>query len=212
MVVGVFRGIGGVGGFVDAHAVEEERHDLGRRERLVEDQARVGAGDGQPAQQVRGFERVPADLAAVGFEERGQPAEVGRPVALRHRLQAVRELHHLDRGPQLPDVGEAAAEDVDGGDQARLERQRRVDGGDRVVDRLRVERGIDHRRDQALLVREDPEDRAFGDARRFRDLPGRDRGAVRQQQRERRRDDLGAPFGGGQGRRPLGRHRSRIYE
>ena len=84
--------------------------------------------------------------------------------------------------------------------------------GDGVVDRRRVERGVDDGLDQGLLVGEDPEDRAFGDAGGLRDLAGRDRGAVREQQRERRRDDLGPAFGGRQGGCPLGRHRSRIYE
>ena len=71
---GSSAGLVGAVGCVDADAVEEQRHDLGGRERLVEDQRRVGARDRQPAQQVRGLERVAPDLVAVGFEQRGEPA------------------------------------------------------------------------------------------------------------------------------------------
>ncbi len=56
-----------------ADAVEEEGDDLGGRQRLVEDQRGMGAGDRQAAEEVRGLERVAADLVAVG-ERRGRRA------------------------------------------------------------------------------------------------------------------------------------------
>ena len=57
-----------------------------------------------------------------------------------------------------------------------------------------VERGLDDRRDQRLLVGEDPEDRALGDAGGLGDLAGGERGAVREQQREGGLDDAGPPL------------------
>ncbi len=164
----------------------------------------MGAGDGQAAQEVRGFERRAPEAVAVGFEQCGQPVEVGRLVTFGGRLEGRRQLHHLDGGAQLQDVREPAAEDLHRGDESGFERQGRVDRGQRGVDRLGVEGGFDHRRDEALLVGEDPEDRALGDPGRFGDLAGRDGRAVHQQQRQRRGDDLGSAFGGRQRRRPFG--------
>ena len=119
-------------------------------------------------------------------------------------FRVCRQLHHLDGGAQLQDVGEPAAEDLHRGDEPGFERQGRVDRGQRGVDGLGVEGGFDDRRDEALLVGEDPEDRALGDPGRFGDLAGRDGRAVHQQQRQRRGDDLGSAFGGRQRRRPFG--------
>ena len=61
-----------------------------------------------------------------------------------------------------------------------------------------VEGRLDDGLDQRLLVRKDPEDGAFGDAGGLGDLAGGDRRAVGEDQRERRRDDLGPALGGGQ--------------
>ena len=49
-----------------------------------------------------------------------------------------------------------------------------------------VERGLDDGDDDLVLVGEDPEDRALGDAGRLGDLAGRDPVAVLEQQRQRR--------------------------
>src|SRR5262249_19510881 len=62
--------------------------------------------------------------------------------------------------------------------------------------------GVDHRVEQGGLVGEDPEDRALGDPRRGGDLPGRDGGALLQEQGQRGGHDGGPPFLAGQRGRP----------
>ena len=57
--------------------------------------------------------------------------------------------------------------------------------------------------DQRVLVGEDPEDRALGDAGRLGDLAGGDHLAVLEQQREGGVDDRRPPLVGRQGTRPL---------
>ena len=64
-----------------------------------------------------------------------------------------------------------------------------------------VERRLRGRADQRVLVGEDPEDRALGDAGRLGDLAGRDLGTVLADQRQGGADDRGAAL--------LGRHRRR---
>ena len=63
--------------------------------------------------------------------------------------------------------------------------------GERRVDRRRVEGRLDDGLDQGLLVGEDPEDRALGDAGGLGDLAGGDRRPVGQEQGEGGGDDRG---------------------
>ncbi len=114
---------------------------------------------------------------------------------------AARDLHHPERGAQLPEVGDPAAEDLDRLDEPGLEGERRSMRAQRGVDGGGVERRLDDRLDEGLLVRKDPEDGAFGDAGGLRDLAGGDRRTVREDQRERRRDDLRPPLRRGEGGR-----------
>ena len=71
---------------------------------------------------------------------------------------------------------------------------------ERGVDRLGIEGSLDGGLDERLLVREDAEDRALGDAGRLGDLARGDAAAVRDEQRERGGHDGGAAFAGGQRR------------
>ena len=141
------------------------------------------------------------DPVAVRLEQRGERAEVRRLVPVGHRRPAARHLHHPERGAQLPEVGDPAAQDLDRLDRAgpRAESDGSM-ASERGVRRGGVERRLDHGLDQRLLVREDPEDRALGDAGGLGDLAGGDRGAVGEDQGQRGRDDLGPALGRGAGR------------
>ena len=64
----------------------------------------------------------------------------------------------------------------------------------RGLDRGRVEGGVDDRVDELVLVGEDPEDRALGDAGGLGDLTRGDGAALLEEQGERGRDDQRPPF------------------
>ena len=68
-------------------------------------------------------------------------------------------------------------------DEARFEREIGGDVGERGFERRGVEGGLDDGGDDLVLVGEDAEDRAFGDAGRLRDLAARHPVAVLEQQR-----------------------------
>ena len=76
--------------------------------------------------------------------------------------------------------------------EALLERRARIDCSDGLGDRARIEHAGGDGLDELVLVREDAEDRAFGDARCVRDLARRDARTVLEQERQRGRDDRGA--------------------
>ena len=146
----------------------------------------------RPRSRCAACDRVAPELVAVGLEHAGERAEVGGGSLV----------EDADRGAELEHVGHAPAQDVDRGDEAGLEGECRVDRVERGVDRAGVERRVDDGRDQRLLVGEDAEDRALGDAGRLGDLAGGERGAVGEQQRERGLDDAGpALLGWERGRR-----------
>ena len=73
------------------------------------------------------------------------------------------------------------------------------------VDRVGVEGRLDGRVDERLLVGEDPEDGALGDAGGLGDLAGGELGAVLDQQREGGRDDGGPALVGRQRGGPMAR-------
>ena len=110
----------------------------------------------RPREQVRGFERRRAGSGR-GRLRTVRRARGGRATgAFGSRLQGRRQLHHPDGGAQLQDVGDPAAEDLDRGDEAGLERQGRVDRGQRGVDRRGVEGGFDDRLDERSPCRGRP--------------------------------------------------------
>ncbi len=197
-------------------AVEEQRDDLRGRQRLVEDEGGMGAGDGEPAQEVRRLQGIAPDPGSVRLEHCCERRKIGRPVLVGRGRSAARHLQHPERRPQLPDVGHPAPQDLDGLHEPGLEGERGVDRPEGRVGRGGVEGRFDDRLDERFLVREDPEDRAFGDAGSLRDLAGGDRGAVRQHQGKRRLDDLGPALRGrersGPGAAGGGRHRPILYE
>ena len=56
------------------------------------------------------------------------------------------------------------------GDEPFVERESRGNGTERVLERRGIERGVDDRDDDLVLVGEDAKDGALGDAGRFGDL------------------------------------------
>ena len=98
----------------------------------------------------------------------------------------------------LPDALHPPAHGVDGLGQHLLQRVERVDQAQFGDVRGGVQDAGDDRVDHRVLVREDPEDRALGDAGGLGDLPGGDGGAVVADQRDRGGDDRGPAFVGRQ--------------
>ena len=138
---------------------------------------------------------------AVGVEDAHERVAVGHRAA-RHLVEARADARH-----EAPDVDDALLHDHDRGGERVLERRDRRDRRERGLERRGVERGLDDRDDDLVLVGEDPEDRALGDPGGLGDLPARDPVAVLEQQRQRGRDDRRPPLVGRQRRGPprLGR-------
>ncbi len=173
------------------NAVEEDRHDLGGGEGLAVGEPRVRTREGERAQDPRRVVRVAAQLADVGREDRGDLRADAAVVvvglaALRRREREVED------GDQLPDLFDPVLEDLDDGDELIAQRQRAIDRRELGLGRLGIERRLDRRGDERVLVDEDAEQGALGDAGREGDLRGRHRGAVPPQERHRRGDDAGA--------------------
>ena len=156
----------------------------------------MGAGDRQPVQQVRGFAAANAEVC------RG-PLRTSAAIAPRSGACERRFIGTAAPGIISTAVRnrrrsrDAAAQDLDGGDQARLERELRIDRRERRIDRRHVERGLEHGLDEAVLVGKDAEDGALRDPGGFGDLAGGDGGAVRQEERQGGGDDLGPALRGG---------------
>ncbi len=91
-------------------------------------------------------------------------------------------------------VDHALLEDLNRSEQGVVEREARVDGAEVLLERPGVERSVDRGDDHRVLVGEDPEDGALGDARGVGDLAGGHHLAVRDQQRQRGGHDRRAPL------------------
>ena len=93
-----------------------------------------------------------------------------------------------------PDVDDAPLDQHRGLDELGLEGQLGVDRSQRALERLLVERRLEGGVEQLVLVGEDPEDRALGDARGACDLLRGDRLAVLGEQGPHRLDDRRTPL------------------
>jgi len=104
-------------------------------------------------------------------------------------------------GEQADDPAQPGLEDGDRLLEADGQLELGIDLGESDEGGLGLEGVLQDGVDQGVLVGEDPEDRALGDAGRLRDLAGADLAPVLDQQRLGRRHDGSAPFVGGEGSR-----------
>ena len=98
---------------------------------------------------------------------------------------------------QGPHVDDAALDQLGRLEELRLEGQRGLDRPQCELELLLVERRVERGVEELVLVGEDPEDGAFGDAGCVGDLLGGDRFAVLGEQRADRFDDRRSPLLGG---------------
>ncbi|MDR6175327.1 hypothetical protein QE366_002586 [Nocardioides zeae] len=185
-------------------AAEDDGDDLLRRQRLVGREVRVAAGEGEEAEHPCHLARRHAEGVGVRLHElddrlqrappRGERVLVVVPGTPRRSLDA--ECRH-----DAEDLPEATLHDRRRGDEARLERQRAVDRLELLEKPGRVERRVEHRVEQVLLRREDPEHGALRDAGRLGDLARRRGLPPLEDERHRRLEDGAAAF--------VGRHRRR---
>jgi hypothetical protein len=107
-------------------------------------------------------------------------------------------------GHQSGDHERAALQDAHRLGDGVLEGQLEVDRRQRLLGGCGIGAVLDDGGDQLVLVGEDPEDRALGDARGFGDQLRRDHLAVLQEQRQHGLDDHRPAFVGRQGLGALG--------
>ena len=94
----------------------------------------------------------------------------------RRQTRALRELvrtamgARAERRDQSPDVHDVALHELGGSDEPDLEGLRRIDRRQPLLERLRIEGGLDHGLDQLVLVGEDVEDRPLRHAGALGDL------------------------------------------
>ncbi len=205
----------GVIAVLGADAVQQQIHDLRRRQRLTVRQPGVGTGERDEPEEPRRLcrccpERVPVGEQQVGERVRhlGQVRRVVMSVRLssgtdHHELRGVRLASgwpgDAKHPHDLPDALDPPAHRVDGVGEHTTQGAVWVDGAQVLDQWSGVQHARHHRGDHRLLVRKDPEDRALGDAGGFRDLPRRHRSAVVADQGHCGGDDGRPAFVRGQG-------------
>ena len=176
----------------DADAVQEQLHELVRRQRL--------AGEHRMRRRQRERAQQPGRRRSARPRSRSRWAAKMRTSAslsaIGRRVISWKRVPTLDISRQMSmtrcwRITTAATSRSSNASPAGIV-------GQRGFERRRVERGLDHRGDQLVLVGEDPEDRALGDPGRLGDLPGGDPIAVLEQQRQRGGDDHRPPLVGRQ--------------
>lgn len=160
---------------------------------------RMGERESECAQHPRGVSGLDADVVGIGGEDLRQRRAVG------HRSSDLVVALGAEVRQQRPHVDDAPLDQLGGLDQLLLEREVGIDRPQRTLERSLVERGLEGGVEQFVLVGEDPEDRALGDACGTGDLFGGDRLTVLGEQGPDRVDDRGASLLGWQRRRPSGR-------
>ena len=140
------------------------------------------------AKQPSGDERFDTNVVGMRGEDRRERGAVGhRPAHLVVTLGSeVRQ--------QRPDVDDALLDQLGGLDQLLLEAEGGIDRLQRGLEGFLVERGFERGVEQFVLVGEDPEDRAFGNAGGAGNLLGGDRLAVLGEQGAHGLDDRRPAF------------------
>ena len=136
----------------------------------------MGQRDGHRPQPSRGDDGLDTDALRLGSEDRRQTRTLGKLVRTPMCARA-------ERREQPPDVHDVALHELGRGHEPGLERLLRIDRRQPLLERLGIERSLDHRLDQLVLVGEDVEDRPLRHAGALGDLLRGDGRAVLDDQR-----------------------------
>ena len=155
-------------------AVEQHCDELRRAHVLFGAEHLVGVGEDEPAQQDRRLLGGDGELVLVARQELGEGCgDGGHGVlgdAVRFRAGFAVVGHGAGHADQCGGLLVAGGEDAGGRGELVFERAVGVDRIERGQDRLRVERLADGGMEQGVLVGEDPEDGAFCDPGRLRQV------------------------------------------